>query len=170
MKYSFAPLADDRVAVLVLGSLPGERSLAVNEYYGHPRNRFWHVIAGISGHPLPLAYAEKRDLLSRLGIGLWDVARGANREGSLDSAIRDEEPNDIPRFIAAHPRLRLIAFNGQKPARLFNKYFQPAPGIVHATLPGTSPANAAWHLDRLCQAWHEALSVALPDTLPARYP
>jgi hypoxanthine-DNA glycosylase len=157
MKYSFPPLASPDITVLVLGSLPGERSLAVNEYYGHPHNRFWRVIAAVTGNDVPLTYDEKISLLSRAGIGLWDVARGANREGSLDSAIHDEVPNDIPGLIATRPRLRLIAFNGQKPARLFNRYFQPAPGITHATLPGTSPANAAWTLDRLVTAWHAAL-------------
>ncbi|MDR1274471.1 MAG: DNA-deoxyinosine glycosylase [Odoribacteraceae bacterium] len=161
MKYSFPPLADAEITVLVLGSLPGEKSLAMNEYYAHPCNRFWRVIAAVAGQPLPTTYAGKQALLSRAGIGLWDVVRGASREGSLDSAIRHETPNDIPRFIAGHPRLRLLAFNGRKPALLFNKYFQPLPGITYATLPGTSPANAACGFDRLLEAWREALAPAL---------
>lgn len=161
MKYSFPPLADAGITVLVLGSLPGEKSLAMNEYYAHPYNRFWRVIASVAAQPLPLTYAEKQSLLSRAGIGLWDVVCSASREGSLDSAIHHEVPNDIPRFIADHPRLQLVAFNGQKPARLFDKYFRQLPGLVYATLPGTSPANAACGFDRLREAWGEALSPAL---------
>jgi hypoxanthine-DNA glycosylase len=165
VKHSFAPLADAGITVLILGSLPGEKSLAAREYYAHPRNRFWQVIAILTGQPLPLTYTEKKSLLARAGIGLWDVVRAANREGSLDSAIQNEEPNDIPGFITTHARLKIIAFNGQKPARLFNKYFRQTPGITHVTLPGTSPANAACSLDRLCKAWHEALSpVIAPGT------
>jgi hypoxanthine-DNA glycosylase len=161
MKHSFPPLAAAGVTVLVLGSLPGERSLAMNEYYAHPCNRFWRLIAAIAAQPLPPTHAGKQSLLSLAGVGLWDVVRAANREGSLDSAIRRETPNDIPRFIADHPRLRLVAFNGREPARLFNKYFCQLPGITYATLPGTSPANAACGFDRLLEAWREVLSPAI---------
>ncbi|MDR0766137.1 MAG: DNA-deoxyinosine glycosylase [Odoribacteraceae bacterium] len=156
-KRSFPPLAGERVTVLVLGSLPGERSLAVNEYYGHPRNRFWQVIARVTGQSLPTSYHEKTSLLSRAGIALWDVVREADREGSLDSDIRHEVPNDIPRFVAEHAGTRLVVFNGQTPAALFKKHFSLFPDIPLVTLPSTSPANAAWHIDRLCQAWHDTL-------------
>ncbi|MDR2414064.1 MAG: DNA-deoxyinosine glycosylase [Odoribacteraceae bacterium] len=167
-KRSFPPLVGTRVVALVLGSLPGERSLAVNEYYGHPRNRFWQVIARVTGESLPVTYDEKKSLLDRAGIALWDVVREATRDGSLDSAIRDEIPNEIPRFITDHPSLQLIIFNGQKPAALFKKHFPTPPGIPLVTLPGTSPANAACHLDNLCRAWGGALLPCLRDDITGK--
>jgi hypoxanthine-DNA glycosylase len=158
VKRSFPPLAGDDVTILILGSLPGERSLAMNEYYAHPRNRFWPLLATLAGQPLPDSYPGKAALLALAGIGLWDVVRAARREGSLDSAIREEQPNDIPAFIATHPRLRLVAFNGKTAATLFHACFREHPGILYRTLPSTSPANATYNFDRLRDEWATALS------------
>ncbi len=133
--------------------MPGERSLALGEYYGHPQNRFWRVAAALTGSGLPTSYSEKKAMLRAAHIGLWDVAGRAYREGSLDSAIRDAEPNDIPAFIAAHPCLRIIAFNGWKPEELYDRHFDRKPGIEHLSLPSTSPANAAFSLERLLEQW-----------------
>jgi hypoxanthine-DNA glycosylase len=156
-KESFAPLADGDTEILILGSMPGERSLAVGEYYGHPQNRFWRVVAALAGVDAPVGYADKKALLQRARIGLWDVAGRAHREGSLDSAIRDAEPNDIPGFIAAHRRLRIVAFNGRKPEELYDRHFDRAPGIEYLSLPSTSPANAAFSLEKLCEKWRRVL-------------
>jgi hypoxanthine-DNA glycosylase len=157
-KESFAPLASGDTRVLVLGSMPGERSLAVGEYYGHPQNRFWRVIAALVGEDTPISYTDKKAMLARAGIGLWDVAGRAFREGSLDSAIREVEPNDIPAFIAAHPRLRIIAFNGRKPEELYDRHFGRAPGIEYFSMPSTSPANAAFSIERLIGEWASIFS------------
>jgi hypoxanthine-DNA glycosylase len=152
-KISFAPLADGDTEILILGSMPGERSLAMNEYYGHPRNRFWHVVAALCGVDTPVLYADKKALLRRARIGLWDVAHRAVREGSLDSAIRDAEPNDIPGFIAEHRRLRIIAFNGRKSEEMYDRHFARISGIEYIYLPSTSPANAAFTLEKLLDEW-----------------
>jgi hypoxanthine-DNA glycosylase len=155
LKTSFAPLADDDVETLILGSLPGDRSLALGQYYGHPQNRFWKVIAHITGNSLPTTYPDKKMMLQRARIGLWDVAHRANRHGSLDSAIRDEEPNDIPAFIASHNNLKAIVFNGRQPEKMYDKYFGRQPGIDYISLPSTSPANAAMSVERLCERWRQ---------------
>jgi len=153
LRESFPPLADDDTEILILGSIPGERSLAVGEYYGHPQNRFWRVAAALAGCDVPDSYEGKKAMLRGAHIGLWDVAGRAYREGSLDSAIRDPEPNDIAAFIASHPKLRVVAFNGRKPEEMYDRYFDRSPGIRYVSLPGTSPANAAFSLEKLLEGW-----------------
>ncbi len=158
-KESFGPLADDDTEVLILGSMPGERSLELGEYYGHPQNRFWKVVAALTNNDPPTSYADKKAMLARSRIGLWDVARRATRQGSLDSAIRDAEPNDIAGFIASHPRLRVIAFNGRTPETLHDRFFTRTPGIEYLSMPSTSPANAACSLPRLLETWQRISSL-----------
>jgi hypoxanthine-DNA glycosylase len=104
-----------------LGTLPGEKSLEFSEYYGHSRNRFWKVISVITNNELPSNYDDKKLLLLKTRIGVWDVAHKAHREGSLDIAIKNEEPNEINSFINKHKNLKVIGFNGQKAEKLFNK-------------------------------------------------
>ena len=139
--------------MLVLGSIPGDRSLALNEYYGHPQNRFWRVIARLCGQEVPRTYPEKREMLLCNGIALWDVAHQAVRPGSMDSDIRDEKPNDIPALAASLPQLHTIAFNGKMAERLYDKYFPRASNLRYLSMPSTSPANAAFSLERLCEHW-----------------
>jgi hypoxanthine-DNA glycosylase len=156
-KSSFAPISNPDIEILILGSLPGDKSIEVNEYYGHPRNRFWKIITAISNNELPQNYIEKLVLLQKLKIAVWDVAQKAVRNGSLDSAIKSEEPNDIETFIANHPKLRFIAFNGKTAEALFNKYFDKKPHVNYISLPSSSPANARFNFDTLCKAWRQLL-------------
>lgn len=158
IKTSFPPLADADTEILILGTLPGDRSLELGEYYGHPQNRFWRVAAQVTGNPVPVNYEEKKALLTRSKIGLWDVAHRAVRKGSLDSAIRDEEPNDLKRFVAEHRSLKIIGFNGRSPEKLYDKYFSREPHITYISLPGTSPANAANGIERLCEKWRQIIT------------
>ena len=155
LKHSFGPLAGDDVRILILGTIPGDRSIELGEYYGHPQNRFWRVIAAITGNSPPADYSQKRAMLAANGIALWDVARRAIREGSMDSAIRGEEPNDIAAFIAAHKNLRSVVFNGKKAEQLYDRYFVRLPGIRYLPMPSTSPANAATNFNTLCKKWCE---------------
>jgi hypoxanthine-DNA glycosylase len=112
-KHSFPPIADARTRLLVLGSLPGERSLAESRYYAHPQNQFWQLISPAAGCDLvPLAYPERLAALLAAGIGLWDVVASATRTGSSDAAIRDAAGHDLSAFAATLPELRAIAFNG----------------------------------------------------------
>jgi len=144
---------DARTRVLILGSLPGDRSLAEGRYYAHPRNRFWPLMAALLNHPLPEPYTERLQMLLDHGTGLWDVAHRAIRPGSMDHAIADAVPNDIPALLSKHPGIKLIAFNGAKAARLFHRFFPAAEGVYVLQLPSTSPANASWSMDRLREAW-----------------
>jgi hypoxanthine-DNA glycosylase len=158
-KTSFDPIADERTSVLIPGTIPGDRSLELGEYYGHPRNRFWRTIATITGNPIPETYLDKKSLLLRSGIGLWDVVHNATREGSLDSAIRDEEPNDVVGLIATHPNTKVVGFNGRTAEKLYDRYFDRLPGIAYIPLLSTSPANAAVTFEALCEKWREIFIV-----------
>lgn len=152
-KTSFEPLVNNDAEILILGSIPGDRSIERQQYYGHPQNRFWRLIAMITHSEAPTDYASKKTMLQRHKIALWDVAQSANRKGSLDSAIRNEEPNDIANFIESHKSIRIIAFNGKKAEQLYNKYFRCKEGICYLSLPSTSPANATINFNALCETW-----------------
>lgn len=156
-KTSFAPISNSETSVLVLGTIPGDKSLELEEYYGHPRNRFWKIISEITNSELPLTYPDKKELLIKTKIGIWDVAHKANRKGSLDSAIEDEEPNDIDNFISMHENLKVIGFNGAKAEALFDKYFGRKKGINYLSLPSTSPANAGIDFEGICKIWRQIL-------------
>lgn len=153
LKHSFPPYANPDTKVLILGSMPGERSLELNQYYGHPMNRFWRVIAHICGVELPSHYEDRLIMLSQNQIALWDVAAKALREGSLDSAIKDVEPNDIIALIDTLPSLTCIVFNGRKAEQLFIKYFRKNESLTYLSLPSTSPANAGCSIDSLIKQW-----------------
>ena len=153
IKSSFDPISNEHATILILGSLPGDKSLELQEYYGHPRNKFWKIIAHITSAPLPLSYAEKKELLLKFRIGLWDVAHTASRKGSLDTAILNEVANPLDEFIAAHKNLKVIGFNGIKAEKLFDKYFKRQPGIRYILLPSSSPANAGTSLEKACEVW-----------------
>lgn len=152
-KTSFLPISNENTRILILGSLPGDKSLELVEYYGHPRNRFWKILSAITNKELPVTYAEKREFLLQSGIGVWDVAHKATRNGSLDSAMKDEEPNDLEAFIANHINLTVIGFNGKKAELLFNKFFTRKSSLRYVSLPSSSPANAGINFDDICAAW-----------------
>jgi len=157
IKYSFAPISDSNTKILILGSMPGDKSLAASEYYAHPQNRFWSVIAQITNKNLPTTYSEKINLLLSHQIGVWDVAHSAVRKGSMDSAMKNEIPNKIDEFISRHNELKLIVFNGKKAEALYIKYFTQTTGINYLSLPSTSPANAALTLEKLSKIWQAGL-------------
>lgn len=154
-KTSFDPISTPETTILILGSMPGDKSIELGEYYGHSRNKFWKVISTITGNDVPLSYSDKKNLLTKTNIGLWDIVHKATRPGSLDSAIKDVEPNDLEGFIATHPNLKVIGFNGKKTQALFDKYFERKSGIHYISLPSTSPANAGIHFDNLCEQWRQ---------------
>jgi len=159
VKQSFPPIANARTSVLILGTLPGDRSLELGQYYGHPGNRFWKVIAAITKRSAPSGYAERVALLLDCGIGVWDVAHSASRAGSSDSDVKNVLPNHLEQFIAEHGKLRTIGFNGKKPEQLHDSFFARQPHLKYLSLPSTSPANARIDLDGLCAAWARLLDV-----------
>lgn len=154
-KASFDPISTPETTILILGSMPGDKSIELGEYYGHPRNKFWKVISTITGNDVPLSYSDKKTLLVKSNIGLWDIVHKAMRPGSLDSAIKDAQPNDLENFIAKHTHLKVIGFNGKKAQVLFDKHFERKSGIRYISLPSTSPANAGIHFDNLCEQWRQ---------------
>jgi hypoxanthine-DNA glycosylase len=149
------PIVSDRTVVLVLGSFPGGRSLAVGQYYAHPQNHFWKILQAIwPDHPLPAgadSYSARRDWLLERGLGLWDVYAACEREGSLDSAIRNGEANDIAGL--ALPRLAAIAHNGGESFK--HARHTQGLGVSVYRLPSSSAANASWTFDRKLEAWRE---------------
>ena len=139
---SFGPIADKHSRVLVLGTMPGAMSLAKRQYYGHPRNAFWPIMARLCDRELPEDYALRKAMLLDAGIALWDVCGECEREGSLDSNICHEKPNRIDELLRSYPSIRAIAFNGQGAARLYRKHFGPlASEYGPLILPSTSPAD-----------------------------
>ena len=141
IKRSFPPVADERTRVLVLGSLPGEESLARRQYYGNPRNHFWRLIGAVTGADLvPLAYQERLRALLDARVGLWDTVGAATRRGSLDGNIRDHQPNRLAELAARLPELRAIGFNGGKSAALGMKQLGGDPRLALIALPSSSPA------------------------------
>jgi len=139
--------------------MPGDKSIELNEYYGHPRNRFWKILAWITNNKEPGNYAEKLSLLQLLRIGLWDVVHQATREGSLDSAIKDAIPNDLDHFFDHHKSIEVLAFNGQKAEKMFDKHFQRKPGLRYVSLPSSSPANATYNFEKISMIWKEGLMI-----------
>lgn len=151
-KSGFSPIVDAGARVLILGSLPGEASLAVQQYYGNPRNAFWRLMEGVLDTPLvPLAYDDRLAALRSRGVGLWDVIAEAERPGSLDAAIRDPAANDLLTLVATLPNLRAVAFNGGAAARLGGKLLGERLPIL--ALPSSSPAHAARTFEQKAAAW-----------------
>jgi len=157
LKTSFDPISNSETCVLILGTMPGDKSLELSEYYGHSRNKFWKIISTITNNELPLTYPEKKSLLLKTKIGIWDVAHKANRKGSLDNAIQNEVPNKLNDFISKHKNLKAIGFNGTKAEALFDKYFSRQTGIKYISLPSTSPANTGTDFDSACKIWRQIL-------------
>ncbi|MCF6133230.1 DNA-deoxyinosine glycosylase [Flavobacterium wongokense] len=151
---SFSSLSNPEAEVLLLGTMPGVQSLAKNEYYGNPRNHFWKLLSTIFNEPLPVDYHEKKQLLLRNKIAVWDVLQACEREGSLDSAIMKEVPNDFTTFLNEHPNIQLIAFNGQKAAAFFKKYVRLHKEYAFVTLPSTSPAHAGKSFEQKLVEWN----------------
>jgi hypoxanthine-DNA glycosylase len=140
LKYSFPPIVDEATRVVVLGSLPGEESLARGRYYANPRNQFWALIGSVIGTDLvPLEYDRRLAALLGSGVGLWDTVGSATRQGSLDTAIRDHTANALPELAARLPSLRAFGFNGGKAAAIGRQALGPSP-LHLVQLPSSSPA------------------------------
>lgn len=158
-------MENPQARVLILGSMPGVASLTAGEYYAHPRNTFWRILGDIAGATPDLPYAQRVALLRAHGLALWDVLQSCHRPGSLDADIAPESmvANDFTSFLARHPRIRLIAFNGATAEQCFRRH--ALPGLDAATLaaltlrrlPSTSPAHAGMPYERKLALWREAL-------------
>ena len=141
--------------LLVLGSFPGVASLQAQQYYAHPRNQFWPILAALWQCPLAdWPYERRIDFVRRHGLGIWDVYARCARTGSLDAAITDAVPNDLPGLMARLPKLAVVAHNGGESARAMRITRALGPEVLR--LPSTSPANAGWSFERKLDAWRAA--------------
>lgn len=154
--HSFEPVYDKASEILILGTLPSVKSRENNFYYGHKQNRFWKVLATLLKEPVPDTIEEKKAMLLAHRIALWDVIQSCDIKGSSDSSIKNVQPTDIGMILEKTNITRIYA-NGNKAGQLYKRYQFPVTEIEAMVLPSTSPANAAWSLERLCKAWHVIL-------------
>ncbi|MBQ9906967.1 MAG: DNA-deoxyinosine glycosylase [Oscillospiraceae bacterium] len=152
IQHPFPPLYDAQSEILILGSFPSVKSREQQFFYGHPQNRFWRVTAAVCGDEIPVTVVEKRAFLLRHHIALWDVIASCEITGSSDSSIRNVVPNDLTPILAAAD-IRQIYVNGGTAAKYYDRCQKPVLHRDAIRLPSTSPANAAWSLDRLIGAW-----------------
>ena len=146
------PVYDKDSRVLILGSFPSVKSREEGFFYGHPQNRFWKVTSRVFDEDLPLTVDEKKAFLLKNHIALWDVIGSCEITGSSDSSIRNVTVNDIS-LILKTADIKAIYLNGGKAYQLYQKYLFPSLGREGILLPSTSPANAAWNLEKLTYAW-----------------
>ena len=158
VSHDFEPVFDENSKVLILGTFPSVKSRENQFYYGHPQNRFWKVIAGLTESEVPQTIEEKKKLLLEHGIAIWDVIESCDIIGSSDSSIKNVVPADIERVVA-NSKIQNIYANGGTAKKLYEKYSQKRTGREIIGLPSTSPANAAYSLERLLECWQEVKKV-----------
>lgn len=150
--HTFEPIFDKNSEILVLGSFPSIKSRENNFYYAHPQNRFWRVVASVYSCPVPSSIEEKKNMLLSNKIAVWDVIRSCEITGSADSTIKSVIPNDLSEILSVADIKKIYA-NGKTAQSLYNKYIKKNTGVDIISLPSTSPANAAYSLEKLIKEW-----------------
>lgn len=150
--HTIAPVWNENSKVLILGSFPSVKSREEGFFYGHKQNRFWRVLASVCDCSVPQNIDEKKSMLLANGIAVWDVIHSCDIVGSSDSSIKNVVPNDIA-DIVRKSHIKRIFTNGKKADELYRKYIERQVGIKAVCLPSTSPANAVWTLEKLCEEW-----------------
>lgn len=156
VNHEFPPLFDENSRILMLGTMPSPKSRENGFYYGHPRNRFWPVLADLCGEKLPVTVQERREFALRNHIAVWDVLKQCEISGADDSSIRNPVPNDM-REILDHAPIRAVFTTGIKAAAYYQKYCFPACGVPAVALPSTSPANCRMKYEELREAYGQIL-------------
>ena len=159
-KIGFKPIADKNSKILILGTIPSIESLRKQERYGHKSNQFWKIIFALFDKPLAENYEDKNALLAEKGIAIWDVLDSCEGEGSLDTNIRNEKPNDFKTFFKKYPQIKHIFFTGKKAEEFYKKYVGFDEDKTYITLPSPSPANARMTFLQKLEKWQ-----ILKDTL-----
>lgn len=154
LTHPIPPVYNACSTILILGSFPSRRSREQGFFYGHPQNRFWRVLAAVFEEALPESVPERRAFLLRNQVALWDVIASCEITGSSDASIRDAAVNDLSPILSAAP-IQHIFVNGQTAAKLYHRWTEPSTQRPAIVLPSTSPANAAWRLERLIAAWKQ---------------
>lgn len=152
----FKPLVDKNSTVLILGSMPSNKSIEMQEYYAHPQNRFWKIMANIYQTSLD-CYEHKLCLLKRQRIALWDVIDSCERIGSLDANIKQVNANDLLVLLSQYQNIKKIICNGKKSGEILEKVYGDKIKIPYVILPSTSPANASYSLETLIMLYEEQL-------------
>ena len=152
IQHPIEPVYNQHSRILILGSFPSVKSRSAMFFYGHPQNRFWKVTAAVFGCSVPLTIEEKRAFLLTHSIAVWDVIASCEITGSSDSSIKNVMPNDLSRILDTAP-IEQIFVNGKTALKYYDKYLKSATGRDAVCLPSTSPANAAWNLEKLIEAW-----------------
>lgn len=155
---SFEPVYSAQSRALILGTYPSPKSREMQFYYGHPQNRFWGMMAALTGEPVPQRedIEAKKQIILRHGLALWDTLESCTITGASDASIRDAVPNDIAALLQKAP-IEAVFCNGATAYKFYTKYLQPVSGIAAVKLPSTSPANAACRPQTLYSIWGEAL-------------
>ena len=156
VNHPIKPFYDNDSRILILGSFPSVRSRETGFFYGHPRNRFWPLLARLFGEETPQSLEDKKRLLKYHHIALWDVIASCDISGSSDASIRNVVPNDLSVILENTP-IRRIYVNGSTAARLYKRYLSPLYEKDWERLPSTSPANAAWTMEKLAGSWGRIL-------------
>ena len=156
LSHSIAPVFDKESRILILGSFPSEKSREVGFFYGHPQNRFWEVLSHLLGEDLPGSIEEKKEMLLRHRIALWDVIGSCEITGSSDASIKEVVPNDL-RVILDSAKIKQIFVAGKTAGKYYNRYTLPVVGRAAICLPSTSPANAAYSMEKLLDEWKKIL-------------
>uniref|UniRef100_UPI004057B775 DNA-deoxyinosine glycosylase n=1 Tax=Agathobacter sp. TaxID=2021311 RepID=UPI004057B775 len=152
--HTFPPVYDKNSKILILGSFPSVKSRENHFYYGHPRNRFWKVLAKVLETDVPQTIEEKKQMLLKNHVAVWDVIASCKIAGSSDTSICDVKVNDFSRILK-NSEISKIYVNGGKAYELYHKYAERKTGMQAVKLPSTSPANAAWNLERLFETWKQ---------------
>ncbi len=156
IQHPIEPIYNENSKILILGSFPSVKSREEGFFYGHPRNRFWRVLASIFATDLPVTIEEKKNFLYNNRVAVWDVIGSCDITGSSDSSIRNVVPNDLGRILE-QADVQQICVNGKTAKQLYDKYIYPQIKREAICLPSTSPANAAWSLERLIEEWGKNL-------------
>ncbi len=154
--HPFEPIADKNSRILILGSFPSVKSRETQFYYGHKQNRFWKVMAQILQCAVPQTVEEKRTMLLTHGVAVWDILKSCDINGSSDASIRNPVPNDIAGLVD-NTNIAAVFFNGKTAYGVYQKY-SPWLTVPVQVLPSTSPANAAYSLERLCDSWGKEIA------------
>lgn len=152
ISHEFAPVFDEKSRVLVLGTLPSGKSREMGFYYGHPQNRFWKVMAALFDEDVPQTIDEKKDMLLRNGVAVWDVVESCDIIGASDSSIKNVVPADVAGLLR-RTGIQSVFANGALAKKLYDKYTLKTTGIEAVKLPSTSPANARFGLEDLLESW-----------------
>ncbi len=161
---SFPPISDQHARILILGSIPGTASLQARQYYAHPRNQFWPILAELLSFEPNASYPDKTQALINAGIALWDVVQSCHRPGSLDANIDKHSvtANDFVRFFQTHPKIGAVFFNGATAEQTFRRLVLPTLDVSHLgfyRLPSTSPAHAGLNFQQKLEDWRRVLEI-----------